>query len=336
MRRPWSLALAPLLPHFAMAQPTPVTPDNFIRAESDLYFAQTVQQGGVGQFHFAREPALIAHQPVVRANRDTLYGSAVFDLDAGPVTITLPDAGGRFRSLQVFGEDHYTHQVIYEPGSFTFTREDIGKRYMLLGLRILVDPNDPADLGAVHALQDATKVAQPGGPGAFEVPDWDKASQDRIRAALLELAANLPDTWNAFGPPGGVDPVRHLIETAAAWGGNPERDALYLNVEPERNDGKTIYRLQVADVPVDGFWSVSVYNAQGYYEANPQNAYSLNNLTAKAGSDGTMAIQFGGCDGTVPNCLPTVAGWNYMVRLYRPRATVLDGTWSFPKPVPVE
>jgi hypothetical protein len=29
-------------------------------------------------------------------------------------------------------------------------------------------------------------------------------------------------------------------------------------------------------------------------------------------------------------------GWNYIVRLYRPRAEVLDGRWTFPKAVPVK
>jgi len=57
----------------------------------------------------------------------------------------------------------------------------------------------------------------------------------------------------------------------------------------------------------------------------PYDAYSLNSLTALKGSDGEVAFQFGGCDGKIPNCLPTMPGWNYMVRLYRPRPEVLDG-----------
>lgn len=96
-----------------------------------------------------------------------------------------------------------------------------------------------------------------------------------------------------------------------------------------------MYRLNVKDVPVDAFWSVSVYNAQGYFEKNAANAYSLNNLTAKKSSDGSITIQFGGCDNSASNCLPTVAGWNYTVRLYRPRAEILDGTWTFPQPQPI-
>jgi hypothetical protein len=44
-----------------------------------------------------------------------------------------------------------------------------------------------------------------------------------------------------------------------------------------------------------------------------------------------VTIQFGGCDGKIPNCLPITKGWNYMVRLYRPRAEILNGTWKFPE-----
>jgi hypothetical protein len=128
-----------------------------------------------------------------------------------------------------------------------------------------------------------------------------------------------------------VDPVQYLIGAASAWGANPPRDAIYLNVVPTRNDGATNYSLRVKDVPVDGFWSISLYNAEGYYEKNPYNAYTLNDITAKKNQDGSVTIQFGGCDGKIPNCLPITKGWNYMVRLYRPRAEILNGTWKFPE-----
>ena len=138
-----------------------------------------------------------------------------------------------------------------------------------------------------------------------------------------------------FGGRDEVDPVRHLVGTAMAWGGNPERDAVYLNITPPQNDGKTVHRLTVEDVPVDAFWSISVYNAQGYFEKNSTNAYTLNNLTAEKNQDGSVTVQFGGCDGKSPNCLPITSGWNYIVRLYRPRAEILNGTWEFPEAQPV-
>ena len=311
-----------------------VSPDNFIRAESDLYFGNVVKDGGFGTFHHIRELSPIDNQLVIRQNRDTLYSAGVFDLDAGRVAITLPEAGDRFISLQVITEDHYVPQVIYSAGTHMFTRDAIGTRYVMMAVRILVDPNDPADVDDVRKLQDATTARQDA-VGTFEVPEWDPVSQKAVRDALLALASTLPDTKRAFGAQQHTDPVRHLVCSASAWGGNPEKDALYLNVTPARNDGTTAYRLIVGEVPVDGFWSVTVYNADGYFTANPQNAYSLNNITAQRGADGTVDIEFGGCDGAVPNCLPITPGWNYLVRLYRPRQEILDGSWMFPEAQPV-
>jgi hypothetical protein len=205
---------------------------------------------------------------------------------------------------------------------------------MLAGVRTLVDPADPKDVAQVHVLQDGIRAEQKGA-GKFETPNWDQASQKKVRDALLVLASTIPDFKKAFGTKAQVDPIRHLIGTGAAWGGNPDKDATYLNITPERNDGNTIYKLNVRDVPVNGFWSVSLYDEKGYYEKNPYNAYSINNITAQKGADGSIAIQFGGCDGKIPNCLPIMKGWNYTVRLYRPRNEVLNGKWKFPEPQPV-
>jgi hypothetical protein len=309
-----------------------VTADNFVRAESDLYFGNIVKRGGFGKFDHNRDLAAVDDtQLVVRSNRDTIYSGAVFDLDAGPVTITMPDAGKRFMSMQVLDEDQYTHRVAYKPGSYTLTKTDIGTRYVIVFVRTFVDPNNPDDVRQVHALQDAIKTDQPGGPGAFDVPNWDKASQDKVRDALLVLASTLPDQRRMFGSKSEVDPVRFVIGAAMGWAGNPDKDATYLIGTPAKNDGQTIYELVVKDVPVDGFWSVSLYNEKGCFEQNTYNAYSFNNITAKTNADGSIRIQFGGCDGTIPNCLPIMKGWNYIVRLYRPRAEVLDGSWKFPQ-----
>jgi hypothetical protein len=317
----------------ALADAVPVTVDNFIRAESDLYFGNLIKDGGLGKLTHRREPASIDNQSVIRLNRDTLYSSAVFDLDAGPVSITLPDAGKRFMSMQVVNQDHYVPEVIYGAGTYKIDKDKVGTRYVLIGIRTLVDPANPDDVKKVHALQDAINVEQ-AGAGNFEIPDWDQASQKKVRDALLALGSTIPDFKKAFGTRAEVDPIRHLLGTAMGWGGNPDKDATYLNITPAGNDGNTVYTLAVKDVPVDGFWSVSLYNAEGYYQKNDYNAYSVNSVTAKRNDDGSVAIQFGGCDGKIPNCLPIMTGWNYTVRLYRPQAPILDGSWEFPAPQP--
>ncbi|MGJ7513789.1 DUF1254 domain-containing protein [Pseudomonas baetica] len=330
-------ALALIAPTLFAAQANDtvlVTTDNFARAESDRYFSAVVAQGGFARFHHHRTPMAIDKQTVIRPNRDTLYSAAVFDLEAGPVTITLPDAGQRYMSMQVINEDHYVTSFVYGQGEYTLTREQAGTRYVIVGVRTLFNPEQATDLEQAHALQDAIKSNQ-AKSGSFEVPTWDPISQKAVRDALVQLGSTLPDTQRMFGNRQQVEPVRHLIGAATAWGGNPEKDAFYLTVTPTRNDGQTRYTLMVKDVPVNAFWSVSVYNAKAYFEPNALNAYSLNSLTVKRNNQGEAAIQFGGCDGKIANCLPVAEGWNYTVRLYQPRAEILNGSWTFPAAQPL-
>lgn len=171
----------------------PVTVDNFIRAETDLSMKVYVNDGAMGTFTHARLPTPIDKQKIVRMNPDTLYSFAVFDLDAGDVTITLPEVGKRYIMMQVIHQDHCSA-------------------------------------------------------------------------------------------------------------------ALYLTGHSKNNDGKHIETLTLKDVPVDGFWSISVYNKQGFFVKNAANTYSINNLTAKPDKNGSIIIQFGGCNEKIINCLPIMNG----------------------------
>lgn len=317
------------------ASPVRVTVDNYNRAQSDVFFAGVVKSGGFGKFRHGRELAAPVQHGIPRPNRDTLHSFVVIDLDAGLATITLPDAGKRYMEMQIANEDQYTRATYYSSGAYTLTRETVGTRYAIAVVRFLVDFSNKADVEKVHALQDAVKFSQ-ANTGVFEVPSWDATSLEKVRAPLLQLGATVSDTRRMFGASESeVDPVRHLIGSAMLWGGNPEKDGLYLPITPAQNDGHTIHRLTVRDVPVDGFWSLTVYNRAGYLEPNPENIYSVNSVTAKRGSDGALTIQCGGCDIKVLNCIPVTEGWNYTVRMFRPRLEILDGRWKFPEASPV-
>lgn len=310
-----------------------VTVDNFIRAETDMTLDRYVKQGAFGKFLHIRQPTPIDKQDVIRMNRDTLYSMGVFDLTE-PVTIVKPDSDGRFQSMLVINQDHSMLPVEHGSGDFTLTQEKVGTRYVFVVFRTFANPNDPEDVKAANALQDRIEVRQKS-PGSFEIPEWDEASLKKVRDAINVLAATRSDTTPYFGDKSTLNPLYHLLGTAMGWGGNPPEAAMYDNVNPEKNDGKTPYSVTVKDVPVDGFWSITVYNKDGFMEKNDQDAYSFNNVTAEKNADSSITINFGGGPNAINN-LPITPGWNYAVRMYQPRQEIINGSWTFPKAKPVK
>ncbi len=311
-----------------------VNADNFVRAETARMFEDAVLRvagGAINSFGHFRAPAPIDRQDVIRMNRDTLYSSALVDLSAD-ASVTLPAADNRYMTLMVVNEDHHINAVFHDPGTYPLTIDEFDTRFVALIVRTFVDPLSQDDIATVNALQDAVTIeARADGP--YEHPDYDETSRKATFDALVALGAGFPDTRRMFGSISDVDPVRHLTGTATGWGGLPENEAFYLIDTEPRSSGA--YTLTLKDVPVDGFWSMTIYNRDGFLEANPYDSYSFNGATATAASDGTVTLNLAPEAGDLANHLYVMDGWNYAFRLYRPRPAVLDGSWTLPEIVPV-
>ena len=306
---------------------TVVDNSNFVRAETNRMFRDLlVTSPGLNQWEHHRDLAPIEHQTVIRMNRDTLYSLAIVDISSG-ATVTLPDAAGRYLSVMVVNQDHYINRVFHQPGTHDLTVEEFDSPYVALAVRVLVNADDPDDLAAVHAIQDGFGLTATSAE-PFVMPDYDEPSFTATRETLLKRAlAELPTAQGAFGAKEEVDPTAHLLGTAAGWGGLPEREAFYVVKDPHLPVGS--YQAVLADVPVDAFWSVTVYNRDGFLEPNAIGRYSINSVTGARNDDGSITVRLGG-DESLPNCLPLMDGWNYALRLYQPRPEILDGTWVPP------
>lgn len=320
-----SLWFSILLSSITVAAAEPVTLDNIVRAETDTAMRSAVKTyGAFGKFFHLREPTPLDNQTIIRMNRDTLYSAVVVDLSK-PATVILPDTGGRYMSMHVVNQDHYMYAVT-KPGQYTLTKEEVGTRYAQLSIRTFVDANDPKDVKAANALQDKIKLTG-GGSGPLELPEWDQDQLKIARQSLNALATLGLDAGRAFGKKGQVDPIHYYVGAISGWGGLPKQNAVYALETVEKNDG-TPHAVTVKDVPVDAFWSITVYNSDGFMDKNDRGAYSFNNVTAKANKDGAITIHFGGCEDDRVNCLPVPKGWNYTVRLYQPGKEILNGSWK--------
>ncbi len=308
--------------------PERVNVDNFVRAETNRMFdGLYADAGAVNTWFHHRAPASVEHQTVIRMNRDTLYSFAVADISAG-ATLTVPEHGERYVSVMIVNQDHYINEIFHDPGVYELSIDRHETPYVFVAARVLADPNDTNDLAIAAAIQDGlgltAKSAQP-----FVMPDYDEDSFAETRQAILTLAAGVRSADRMFGTNDDVDPVHHLLGTAAGWGGLPAKEATYLVVNAGLPVGQ--YELRVGnDVPVDAFWSISVYNADGFFEPNPSGAYSVNSITGERDADGSITVRFGDHGPDAPNSIPITDGWNYAVRLYQPRTEILNGTWKFP------
>ena len=327
-----AMAITPCFPVLAADAPE-VTIRNYVRAETDLQMRTYIENlDAFGKFAHVREAYDVTSKDTVRPNRDTIYSWSVFDVTS-PLTIGLPDPEGRYQSLMVVSQDH-SIWTEYGPKEVVLDEKTVGTRYALLLVRTFLDPNDEEDVKAAHALQDAITVKQVD-KGKFEVPGWKKEEVESMREKINVVAAAMPDSTKSFGRKEELDPIYWLLGAAYGWGGLPAQDSTYAGGVPEKNDGKTPYILTVKDVPVDAFWSVTVYDDKGMFIVNEHNAYSYNSITSKKNEDGSVTIHFGGNPGQ-DNFLPIAPGWSYIARMYQPRKEILDGTWTFPEVKPVE
>lgn len=299
---------------------------NKIESSSQIITYQNLA-GGINLWHHITKPTATDKQTTIRMNRDTLYSIAIIDISQN-AEITLPDVGERYISLAIQNEDGYITDVYYGGGTYKINKEEIGSDYVMAFVRILLDSKDEVDMKKVNDFQKEYKI-QASSNIPFVAIDFDNNSFLQIRNALLDLFSLTKNTHNMFGKAEEVDPILFLVGTAGGFGGLPEKDAVYLNETPKVK-AKHL-SLTLKDVPVDGFWSITVYDKDGYMFDSEYGSSNINSLMAKANEDGSYTINFVESIKGLPNSLAIEDGWNYIVRLYKPRKEILSGEWKVPK-----
>ena len=185
-----------------------------------------------------------------------------------------------------------------------------------------------------------------GNHGGREVP---KLSFDRIKLHFLDSNGDMSrvNGWNYTVKAGlyGTDYLQRALITAIGLGANRPEDAIYpTSLKPnliEDYDGRHNYVMRFPKgklPPVRGFWSLTMYDEQMFFVANPINRYSMSLRTKPTyEADGSLVIYIQhdspGKDKEA-NWLPAPKGkFHLMLRLYWPNAdkpSLIDGTWMIP------
>lgn len=310
-----------------------VTPDTFIRAETDnMYAAMIENAAGTNKFYHFRQPTPLDNQTVIRMNRDVLYSGGVFDAEDG-ITINFPQLpDDRYASVYIIDNDHYVVDIIHEPGTHTVKGET---RFLYVIIRVqLKDSTSKEDIALVNSLQDQFKVTSKTG-GEFPGFQWDRKSLDALRSEYEEGSKKF-DSWaGMMGKRGEVNEETRHFAAAAAWGLLPEQEATYLNYQPASASADKCYSARYHVPENKGFWSITVYGNDGFMKSDNN---VLNESNTKLNDDNTFTAYFGSekACGKVPNRVDTSEGWNFLLRIYRPGKSVLDGSYSMPEVVEVQ
>eukprot|EP00308_Calcidiscus_leptoporus_P025310 CAMPEP_0119358746 /NCGR_PEP_ID=MMETSP1334-20130426/6859_1 /TAXON_ID=127549 /ORGANISM="Calcidiscus leptoporus, Strain RCC1130" /LENGTH=321 /DNA_ID=CAMNT_0007373293 /DNA_START=57 /DNA_END=1022 /DNA_ORIENTATION=- len=312
---------------------TPVTKANYAHAETAVILGDYVQKiargtgvGGVGVLLHQRAGHDPDERTILRPNFDTLYSFAVLDLNCA-ASVVLPPTD-RYQILEVVDEDHWIPLIAAEPGRYELTKEAVGSRFAFAFVRTRVNMQDEADLKLAAEVQDGLRIEQ-AEPGGYEQPlRYDMEEILALRKAYNERRAlEGVSTERIFGKKGALSEEMRNFGVALGWGGLPKEGAVYPFLDVV--DSTDPHTLTLRDVPNHprAFWSVTVYDEDGFARGRH---YNVNSAFAQKDAQGAYVIHFGG-DPSQANFLDIYAGWNVALRIYSPMAAYFDRSWTVPQ-----
>ena len=136
--------------------------------------------------------------------------------------------------------------------------------------------------------------------------------------------------------------LKRAMVAQLGLGANLPEDAIYpmnlADASGKSLDGTHQYTLHFdkgATPPVGAFWSITLYDPEGFPVANPLNRFAISSwMPLKYNADGSLDLYFQhdtpGKDKEA-NWLPSPAGpFNLTMRLYAPASDALTGKWNPP------
>jgi len=293
-------------------------------AEAAIFAKGMQSRTSINQFYHFPGLSKASDTWVVTPNNDTIYSIAVVDARKG-FSVTLPEVGDRFISLQVHDQYHTFVDYNWTTGTHTYNGDQIDTDYVFVGIRI-------ATTATTEDIKYITEILQPqiiiksnsAIPFKTNVKEEDIK---KLRKALLVEWSNLDNMYDtvAFDIHDVSDWERWTYTIAGSWGLSPESTAMYASWAPKDTKGNQCYQATFDKVPAKAFASLTVYNDKNYLMSDDYNVVSTTRPNFKSSKDGKFTIIFGGMDCKsiadkmgVNFAYTPDDGWKAQLRSYRP------------------
>lgn len=313
-----------------------MTAKQYIQSDTRAFFADFLGRAALNEFYHFTGLSTAEDTWVVSPNNDTIYSIATVNATEG-FTVEIPEVGDRFVSIQIITENHMTPFYYYESGSRSFSASEFDTDYVGVGVRMGTDGGDDDVAFVTGALQPQYKITGAADEDELLRPDLDLLA--KVRAPLVAAYNKLPNSFGAMKKyTGEVDDWEYFTYvTAGAWGLSADENAMYAIGGPDNARGGQCYTATFPPVPVEAFYSITMYGPDNYLMTNLDNIVSSNRGVIN-NDDGTFSVVFGAedCRSLAPNYANTPEdGWSLLLRAYRPDVASFKA-YQMPDILPVE
>lgn len=303
------------------ADGVPVDMFNIVRAETAKYFAEETILSGGNTMRHERTGIDLANQTVIRSNFDLIYSYGVYDASGG-LSVNVP-AYDLYHIVQIFDENHATLGVAYPGETVTLTKDDLTYGdHVYLFMRTQRRANDEEGLRELNQRQDAVVIeAGSSEPYVSEVK-YDPETFNTLRRHLLTTGIEIAVIHEGF-----VDNLYDIVfphyqmVNLGGWAGLPAKHAFYFVVTPGDDGARGGECSSTTFMPPDlqydrnGYWSLTLYDEQGWVVTDN---FNTNSLKATPNRDGSYTLHFN-CGEDRINNLEVAENWNGLMRNYLPR-----------------